>query len=162
MLITSFVVVLGSISYLLYQSANNNGRKAIKNVEPRDPNKKIIHILYGTTTGTAKRFSSTLAKHIEKKCPIEVKVTDLKDYNEETLGQEDIVLFVCSTWTGGVAPESCKRFFDWIEDYAYDFRVSKDSLSKVRFAIFGLGGEIYDKNFCKTVSLVLLSFHSHI
>ncbi len=110
-----------------------------------------IHILYGTTTGTARTFSQTLSRHIEKKCNLHVSVSDLKDYNEELLSKEDIVLFICSTWTDGKAPQTCQRFFDWVQDQAFDFRVSKDVLSGVEFSIFGLGGELYGGNFCKAV-----------
>jgi sulfite reductase alpha subunit-like flavoprotein len=115
-----------------------------------------VHILYGTTTGTSRNFANTLARHIEKKCHLSVAVTDLKDYTEEKLNKENIVLFICSTWTDGKAPESCNIFFDWLLDQAFDFRVSKDTLANLRFAVFGLGGELYAENFCKAVRLNLV------
>lgn len=113
--------------------------------------RRKVHILYGTTTGTSRTFSQTLSRHIEKKCNLNVLVTDLKDYNEELLSKEDIVLIICSTWTDGKPPQSCQRFFDGVQDLAFDFRVSKDSLSAIEFSVFGLGGELYGNNFCKAV-----------
>lgn len=113
--------------------------------------KKRVHILYGTTTGTARQFANTLLRHIQKKCLIEVIVSDLATYNEESLPEEDIVLFISSTWEGGRPPESCANFFKGLEDLVQDFRVSKDHLSGVRFAVFGLGGKVYGKHFCKAM-----------
>jgi sulfite reductase alpha subunit-like flavoprotein len=113
-------------------------------------NGKIL-ILYGTTTGTAKSF----ALKLQSKLLIvgrEVQVCNLAEYDQEKLVKENIVLYICSTWEGGVAPESCQPFLIDLKDYAHDFRVSKDLLEKVKFAVFGLGGELYSSNFGKAVS----------
>jgi tRNA wybutosine-synthesizing protein 1 len=107
--------------------------------------------LYGTTTGTAKSF----ALKLQSKLLIvgrDVHVCNLAEYDQEKLVKEDIVLYICSTWEGGEAPESCQPFLIDLKDYAHDFRVSKDLLEKVKFAVFGLGGELYSSNFGKAVS----------
>lgn len=116
-----------------------------------------VRILYASTTGTARQFATTLFKHMGKKCPVRIEVSDLQSYNEELLQKEDIVIFICSTWEGGVPPKSAERFFDWLQEQAYDFRVSKDYLANVKFAVFGLGGAIYGKNFAKFVSHQLVA-----
>ena len=116
--------------------------------------KRKITILYGTTTGTARNFATALSKRISQSStniPV-TKIVDLADYDEDSLDKEDIVLFICSTWTNGCCPESCAFFFDWLKDFSCDFRVSKDHLAKLSYAAFGLGGEIYNKNYCKVVS----------
>ena len=120
-------------------------------VSPESDARKIL-IIYGTCTGTAKKF----AEECSQKCrsifstdDVNIVVVDAKDYDEFVLDQEDIVLFICSTWTDGVAPESAQRLVTSLIDYASDFRVSKSHLSKVKFAVFGLGGSDYNKNFCK-------------
>ncbi len=69
---------------------------------PEDGKRKV-HILYATTTGTARSFANTLSKHIAKKYDLNVLVTDLKDYPEKNLPKEDIVLYICSTYEGGTA-----------------------------------------------------------
>lgn len=114
-------------------------------------NDRRVHILYGTTTGTSKNFANTLSRHIAKRCSLDVKVSNLKEYNDELLPKEDILLIISSTWEGGKAPESCQVFFDTVEDQAFDFRVSKDHMSNVEYSVFGLGGEIYGPNYCKAV-----------
>jgi len=112
---------------------------------------KRILILYGTTTGTAKTFAHKLFGKLSGngRSGPEVEVCNICDYDEEQLSQEDVVLILSSTWIDGEPPVACRGFFDYLKDVAYDFRVSKSLLSRVRYAIFGLGGELYNNNFCK-------------
>ena len=120
-------------------------------VSPESDARKIL-IIYGTCTGTAKKFAeecSQKCKTIFSADDVNTVVVDAKDYDEFVLDQEDIVLFICSTWTDGVAPESAQRLVTSLIDYASDFRVSKSHLAKVKFAVFGLGGSDYNKYFCK-------------
>ncbi len=130
----------------------------VKQSKPKESKK--VTILYGTCTGTAKLFAEKLTKRIDSCTKYVVETADLKDYNEDNLDKEDIVLFICSTWTDGEPPESAKQFFDWLKDYATDFRVSKNHLSKLKFAVFGLGGDIYAEHFAKAVSLPLFELAS--
>lgn len=119
-------------------------------IKPKDSRK--VRILYGTVTGTARNFAHKLSKRIDNCTKFLVEVTDLKDYDEDKLENEDIVLFICSTWSEGQPPETAKMFYEWLKDFACDFRVSKNHLAKVKFAIFGLGGDIYGEHFAKAVS----------
>ena len=65
---------------------------------------------------------------------LDIKLQDLAEYREEDLEKEDIVFLITSTWTDGTSPEKCAMFFEHIKDFAYDFRVSKDYLSKAASA----------------------------
>lgn len=114
--------------------------------------KRRILILYGTCTGTAKKMAEEFSRKIHSLLymdQVDVKLVDAKDYDEFLLDQEDIVLFIISTWTDGEPPETAKRVVDSLKDYASDFRVSKSHLAKNKFAVFGLGGSDYSSNFCK-------------
>ena len=122
---------------------------------PIKPGKVVI--IYGTTTGTGKVFASKLQRKLLAAKRI-VEVCSMSEYDQEKLVKEDIVLIICSTWTNGEAPESCKGFMDELKDYAYDFRVSKNLLEKVHFAVFGLGAELYGNNYGKAVSFIILCF----
>jgi sulfite reductase alpha subunit-like flavoprotein len=117
----------------------------------KSPKKKVL-ILHGSTTGTASGMATTLAAELERSKALDVKVLSANSYNDENFDKEDVVLFICSTWTDGAAPESAKIFMTWLNDTATDFRVSKMMLGKVSFAAFGLGGRVYNDNFCKPVS----------
>jgi sulfite reductase alpha subunit-like flavoprotein len=120
--------------------------------KPKSSKKKVL-ILHGSTTGTASGMAATLATELERSRALDVKVVSANSYNDENLDKEDVVLFICSTWTDGAAPESAKIFMAWLNDTTNDFRVSKMMLGKVSFAAFGLGGKVYSDNFCKPVSL---------
>lgn len=117
--------------------------------------RKII-ILYGTTTGTAKVLSYKLYRKLVMN-NFNITIMNISDYDEDKFDKEDIVLIVCSTWTDGEPPESCRSFFYFLQEYAYDFRVSKDYLHRINYAIFGLGGELYGSNYCKAVSSKCIS-----
>jgi sulfite reductase alpha subunit-like flavoprotein len=70
--------------------------------EKEDKRRKIL-IIYGTCTGTARRLALDLSKKfgsVFSADDVAITVVDAKDYDEFTLDLEDIVLFICSTWTG--------------------------------------------------------------
>lgn len=125
-----------------------------------------VHILYGTTTGTARGFAQSLQQYLLRSTSIlqnsaeavrfVFDLCDLAEYDEDALEAEDVAVFLLSTWEGGKCPEPCAVFMDWLQDYAYDFRVSKAYLSKIRYAVFGLGGELYGTNYCKAVRALSL------
>ncbi|RYH17660.1 hypothetical protein EON65_28270 [archaeon] len=112
-----------------------------------------VTILYGTTTGTSKKFATTFAHHLSKKCSeLNVKIVDMKDYSDDQLDKEQFIFFILSTWEGGQAPASCSFLASSINDMANDFRVDKSMLSKVKYAVFGLGSAVYKERYGKAVS----------
>ncbi|EKF39027.1 hypothetical protein MOQ_000752 [Trypanosoma cruzi marinkellei] len=59
-----------------------------------------------------------------------------------------LVILIVSTYTDGTAPESSQVFANLLQDAYTDFRVPRDTLSKMKFAIFGLGDIAYgEKHF---------------
>lgn len=146
-------VGIGVLSWLYLDFRKKQNRPKPLSQSTAESNSRTIHILYATTTGTARKFANTLYHHVIRRCAFNVKVSDLKEYSEDRLNSEDIVLFICSTYEDGTAPPSARLFFTDLEERAFDFRVSKDHLSKVTYAVFGLGGQLYGKNYCKVVRL---------
>jgi sulfite reductase alpha subunit-like flavoprotein len=118
-----------------------------------DNEAQTVTILYSTTTGTARKLSEELLNKLQRRATnLQIRMVDLKDYETDNLENEQIVLFLCSTWTDGTLAETAQPFLVWLEDVANDFRISKMFLGKIRYGIFGLGGRIYGDNFCKAVS----------
>ena len=115
-----------------------------------------VQILYGTVTGTSREMAFTLLDDLKQGGLLTVQISNLKDYNEDQLESEDIVILICSTWTDGAPPEDAKQFFNWLSDAAHDFRVSKSTLAKLQFTAFGLGGKVYSEYFCTPVGLFIL------
>uniref|UniRef100_A0A8C9MM58 S-adenosyl-L-methionine-dependent tRNA 4-demethylwyosine synthase TYW1 n=1 Tax=Serinus canaria TaxID=9135 RepID=A0A8C9MM58_SERCA len=72
-----------------------------------------VKIFYGSQTGTAKTSS------------------------------RNICVFLVATYTEGQPPESAVWFCRWLEEAANDFRVGKNFLQGLRYAVFGLGNSVY-------------------
>jgi hypothetical protein len=68
------------------------------------------------------------------------------DYQIDALEKEALVVFLWPTWTGGTATEAGRALSEYLRDLATDFRVSKDILSKLKYAVFGLGNSEYGHN----------------
>lgn len=111
-----------------------------------------VHLLFATTTGTAKRFANTLSHHISQRLKLSTNVIDLSLIKDEALPKSGVLIFISSTWSGGTIPESSIPFMNWLKDTSYDFRVSKDYLSNAQFAVFGLGGKVYGEHYGRVVS----------
>lgn len=77
----------------------------------------------------------------------QTNVVSMKDYDQDNLEHEAIVVAILSTWTGGAPPEDTRVFCAWLNDMATDFRVSKTWLANVSHAIFGLGNAEYDEDY---------------
>ncbi len=126
--------------------------------------KEQVRIIYGSVTGTAKSFAQILANDIALKLgsSFDIILKNASEFDEADLESPGIVLILCATWEGGTPVEPARRLHDWLDEYAHDFRVNRDHLSKISFAVFGLGGKVYGKNFCKPVgifSIHILSIH---
>jgi tRNA wybutosine-synthesizing protein 1 len=78
----------------------------------------------------------------------QTSVLNIKDYDQDNLEHENIVIVIMSTWTNGVPPENARVFCSWLSDMQQDFRVSKLWLNKVQHAVFGLGNAEYDEHYC--------------
>lgn len=150
----TLLIIVGSWMYM------NSGKDKHKNRShaPEETGKRkkrggAVRVLYGTTTGTARTFASTMLEDI-KSFSANVDVVDLKEYDQDNLELEDVVIIIMSTWTGGKPPKSAEVFCAWLEDTAKDFRVGGSFLNSLRFCIFGLGNSEYDDNFCKAAKVM--------
>ncbi|KAF1332026.1 tRNA wybutosine-synthesizing protein, partial [Globisporangium splendens] len=132
-------------------AANAAVKKAEK--QGKRDNKKpapvAVRILYGTQTGTSKTMAETLEKKIFALniagFHLQTSVVSMKDYDQDNLEHESIVIAIMSTWTKGAPPQDARVFCSWINDMALDFRVSKTWLEKTPHAVFGLGNAEYDE-----------------
>ena len=154
------VAVIVIPSLLVYYFAKNSwSSKKVKNSEGSQHKTPIsfeirrVTVLYGTVTGTSRFFANSIVDRLNslENKRVEASAIDLQEYNEDDLIKEDIVLLISCTWTDGTAPEKCGHFFEFLNDYAHDFRVSKDHFSKLTFSCFGLGSAYYGKNYAKIV-----------
>ncbi|NXP59113.1 TYW1 synthase, partial [Chloropsis cyanopogon] len=106
-----------------------------------------VKIFYGSQTGTAKRFAKALAEAVTS-LNLPVEVINMGDYDPEAVLAEEtssrnICVFLVATYTEGQPPESAAWFCKWLEEAANDFRVGKNFLQGLRYAVFGLGNSAY-------------------
>ncbi|XP_071992302.1 S-adenosyl-L-methionine-dependent tRNA 4-demethylwyosine synthase TYW1-like [Engystomops pustulosus] len=110
-----------------------------------------VKIFYGSQTGTAKGFASSLANDVTS-LGVPVEIVNMKEYDpddnlvEETTNQT-ICVFLVATYTDGVPPESAEWFCKWLEEASNDFRFGKTFLKGLRYAVFGLGNSVYSSHY---------------
>lgn len=150
--VLKYVVFFGTAAACLMMNARNNKTK-IEEVATSTvvTDENAIHILYASTTGTGKGFANTLSHHISQRLRVPVNIIDLSTLKEDALPKSGVLIFILSSWTGGTLPESSQPFMNWLKDTSYDFRVSKDYLSKVKYSVFGLGNKLYGEEYGKAV-----------
>jgi sulfite reductase alpha subunit-like flavoprotein len=58
-----------------------------------------------------------------------------------------LCVFILPTYAEGKPPESAAWFCKWLEEASSDFRVEKELLKGLKFAVFGLGNSLYRDHF---------------
>eukprot|EP01124_Arcella_intermedia_P034138 TRINITY_DN8410_c2_g1_i2.p1 TRINITY_DN8410_c2_g1~~TRINITY_DN8410_c2_g1_i2.p1 ORF type:complete len:604 (-),score=135.01 TRINITY_DN8410_c2_g1_i2:88-1899(-) len=106
----------------------------------------VVHILYATQKGTTRKFAEQAAFALEK-IGFKPKVFNVAEYEVDQLSVQSWVLFIVSTYTDGQPPDSARAFCDWLCDTSVDHRVPKTFFKEVRYAVFGCGNGLYEKNF---------------
>ena len=87
-----------------------------------------VQIFCGSTGGKAVEFGKEMLDRLNNGCAGQVLLHNMGDVDaEETLtkmsaSEDSVAVFVISTFTGGLPPDSAKEFFNWVEDMANDFR----------------------------------------
>ncbi|MCL9806743.1 flavodoxin domain-containing protein [Flavobacterium amniphilum] len=92
-------------------------------------------IIYGTETGNSKKVASGLLASF-KKDKIQAKAVDVFQFDASKLEKESLVLFVMSTQGEGEFPQNAVAFYEKL-------KASEVNLSKVSFAVLGLGDSSY-------------------
>jgi tRNA wybutosine-synthesizing protein 1 len=149
------VVAAGSLA--LYYYSRNKPQTA---PEAADSSPAVLNdtatpvtILFGTSTGTSKRFAEALCRDIfalnVSGYAFKPRVLDMASLEGEDLEKEAIIIVLMSTFIEGTPPPPAVSLCDWLADAAVDFRMSKAFLGKLKYAVFGQGSTEYDAvTFC--------------
>ena len=92
-------------------------------------------IIYGTETGNSKKVASNLLATFRQH-KIQAKAIDIFQYDVAKLEKESLVLFIMSTQGEGEFPQNAVAFYEKL-------KASNANLSKVSFAVLGLGDLSY-------------------
>lgn len=98
-------------------------------------------VLSASQTGNARRVAEQLLVKLER-AGVNAKLTAAADFKSKTLPEEDIVLLVTSTQGEGEPPEEALPLYKFV------FGKKTPDLSRVQFAVLGLGDSSYP-NFCQ-------------
>ena len=125
-----------------YQFFNDSrfGRIARRNIVADN----LSHtLLYATRGGLSQNLSEILGKGLD------CGMSNLSDYSFDSIFSEKLVIFVISSDADALPVPSGLMFYRLLEDSVQDFRVSRDVLSNLRFAVIGVGSIEYGlNNFC--------------
>lgn len=161
------LVPLASMKLLRYAFGRYSGSEiqgtiesiAAEHIISGNETRKLL-IIFGTVTGTASEMATALYEDLLHIDSLSVGICNAKDFNDEDFDKQDIVIFICCTWSEGAPPESAAPFMTWLLDMAQDFRVSKNAFENISFSAFGLGSKVYGgKMFCKPVSISVFSIY---
>lgn len=101
--------------------------------------KKLL-ILYASETGNAIDAAERLGREAERRgCPVLLLSVD--DFDPSSLPDQEIVIFVVSTTGQGENPDSIKVFWKFL----LQRNLTQTWLSRVNYAVFGLGDSGYQK-----------------
>ncbi|KAI9303530.1 hypothetical protein BJ944DRAFT_256704 [Cunninghamella echinulata] len=112
-------------------------------------NRKII-FFYGSQTGNAENYCYQLSKECKKRFNIQPMVADIETYDLkylDLLTQDNIVVFVVSTYGEGDPTDSAINFWELIHKDQPNFsKCDGDSqpLKQLRYFAFGLGNSTYE------------------
>ncbi|KAF0985083.1 hypothetical protein FDP41_000122 [Naegleria fowleri] len=112
--------------------------EVLENKEYVDDGRPKMLILYGSQTGTAEEFSNTLAQDA-KKYGFNAISKDMVDFSPEELSQEKLVVLLVATYGEGEPTDNARDFYEYYKDTS----LANDSLSGVKFSVFGLGNKQY-------------------
>eukprot|EP00163_Fabomonas_tropica_P031487 TRINITY_DN7509_c0_g1_i1.p1 TRINITY_DN7509_c0_g1~~TRINITY_DN7509_c0_g1_i1.p1 ORF type:complete len:724 (+),score=244.58 TRINITY_DN7509_c0_g1_i1:226-2172(+) len=130
------------------EGCGNGGACGCGKEEDDMPAGRSLSILYGTYALTSLNFAKSLAEEAKSKGIENIRICDLETYEIDELSQEDVVVVIISTFTGGTAPPKAKAFCSWLQDLSLDQR-GGNLLRNVSFAVFALGDTTYGDNFNK-------------
>ncbi|XP_029651219.1 S-adenosyl-L-methionine-dependent tRNA 4-demethylwyosine synthase TYW1 [Octopus sinensis] len=113
--------------------------------------KRSLHILYGSQTGHSKILAESLAQNAEQQ-GVQVEVLNIKDYDPEDhikhfKSPDRIYVIIISTYVQGSPPDDAVWFYKWLKETAVDFRVQKNFLEGMIYAVFSHGNSEYKENF---------------
>ncbi|KAF7722478.1 S-adenosyl-L-methionine-dependent tRNA 4-demethylwyosine synthase [Apophysomyces ossiformis] len=107
-----------------------------------------LKILYSTLTGTTKTLASELQEKLQAASHVsigQIQVMDITEYdNDDLLTETAVCVFILSSYN---VEGPLDWFTKWLRDLRYDFRVDRDALKKLRYAVCGLGDSAYGDEF---------------
>jgi NADPH-ferrihemoprotein reductase len=136
---------------------SRNIKKETRNIAQKlEETQRDLVIFWGSQSGTAEGFANRLARDCHRRFRLEALVTDLSDYDHETLAlipESKFAIFILSTYGEGDPSDNSAEFWAWLRD------TSGASLKQLRYMAFGLGNSNY-KYYNKVINDVVAALNS--
>ena len=133
---------------IVEESKDVDDQSEKKSKEDKEGEKKKIRIIYCSQTDRSKKLSFSLKDKLLSYNFSVIGIDCISKYDPEDLFTEtSLCIFIISTYTDGGPCDSGKWFFQWLSEAVVDFRIQKDALSHLHFAVFGNGNTLYGANF---------------
>ncbi|AZG48205.1 flavodoxin domain-containing protein [Gordonia insulae] len=97
-----------------------------------------VVILYGTETGNCELVADAISDVLA--VDHDPSIYDMGEFAVEDLDPADFLVVVCSTYGEGELPTGAEPFAEELDEVAPD-------LTRLRFAVFGLGDTVYGETF---------------
>ncbi|KAI5965730.1 cprA [Candida pseudojiufengensis] len=124
-----------------FLSNDSNGGTNSRNIlETLQKNNKNALLVYGSQTGTAEDYSNKMSRELSSRFGLKTMVADFADYDWDNFGdiKDDIlVFFILATYGEGEPTDNAIEFIEFLDNEA-------DTLSSLRFTVFGLGNSTYE------------------
>ena len=104
------------VSSVLLLTRYSKQPPVIYNAAPVEEIKTVVRILYGTQTGTAEKFSKQLATALSEQYGQHQSfvIEDIEHFDRDTLGSQNVLLFVMATYGGGEPTDNALDFVEWL------------------------------------------------
>lgn len=121
---------------------HSNPGSAVSSTATASVPKPALTILYGTESGNSEDLAYRTKKTADAK-GFQSKVFDMEEYPQKSLGKEENLLVLVSTWGDGDPPDRAEPFHSFLlSDQA-------PKMEKTRFSVLALGDTSYEQ-FCQT------------
>ncbi|KAJ3073590.1 S-adenosyl-L-methionine-dependent tRNA 4-demethylwyosine synthase [Podochytrium sp. JEL0797] len=112
-----------------------------------------VTVLFSSQEGFTESIADKVVNELTQKLgsTAAVELVNIKNFDNDELFKRksnELVLFVLTTYVDGGPADDAAWFGSWLEDMRYDFRVSKDSLTNLRYSVFGVGDSVYGETWC--------------
>jgi len=127
--------------------------QSLPKVIPQDKNG--VTVAYASLKGNSRAFAQAtydkLSNGLDRQVILQdlADVTDPEEFLQTQAKNHRTLLVFISTYEDGTPPPAAKWFLLHLQEAATDFRVSKNELEKLTFAVFGCGNSLYVDNFNK-------------
>jgi tRNA wybutosine-synthesizing protein 1 len=149
-LYTLVFFIFSSLSIIKRFKSSSKSQSSTKLI-PQEKNG--ITIVFGSVKGNSRTFAQSTYEKLSNELNRQVILQDLNEITDpeeflqtQVKNQRTLIVFI-STYEEGTPPPSAKWFLLHLQEAATDFRVSKNELEKLTYAVFGCGNSLYKENF---------------